>query len=95
MIEGTRVDANGDAVSLSGLSISSQMVRSANRVALSVVIVDAAAGRFNLSLTAAQTADLAVGSWISDVEFRDPSGNVVSSDTYTIFVVQDVTNGSG
>jgi hypothetical protein len=94
-IQCTRVDpTSGSALSLSGVTVSSEMVRDGVRMELVVTVIDAAAGRFDLSLPATQTANLSTGVWLTDVEFRDLVGNVVSSDTYNLLVLEDVTGAA-
>jgi hypothetical protein len=93
-IQCTRVDASGSALSLSGVTVTSEMVQCAVRVDLTATIVDASTGRFNLALSSTETETLATGVWLTDVQFRDLAGNVVSSDTYAILVVEDVTGAA-
>lgn len=95
-INGTRTDrTTGAAVSLVGASVACEIKIGATRQALGVEILDAASGTFRLSLDAETTASLRVGLWRSDVEFTDASGQVVSTDTFLLQVIEDVTNAAG
>ncbi|MCA1777286.1 MAG: hypothetical protein LC676_17235 [Loktanella sp.] len=62
------------------------------KLALSTVIVDAAAGLFALQLDPVNTEQAQPGIWRADVEFTDAGGAVDSSSTFTITVLEDVTN---
>lgn len=91
LIEGTRVDGDGNPVSLAGVTVTSDILFGGTRVALTATVVNAAAGRFDLSLTAEQTEALAVGPWLCDVQFEDSTGGIVSSETFMLSVEADVT----
>lgn len=58
---------------------------------LTVTVVDAPNGKFNLSATPTQTNLWALGSHSVDIEFIDVGGFVVSSQTFTLQLVRDVT----
>ncbi|TFL16449.1 hypothetical protein [Jannaschia formosa] len=93
-ISGTRTDASGSAVSLVGVSIACEIVLGALRYALTVEVIDAAAGTFWLVLDAATAATLTPGLWSGDVEFTDASGNVTSTETFRLQIIEDVTNAA-
>lgn len=93
-ISGTRTDAAGNAVSLAGVTVASEMKRNGTTQSLTATTIDAASGTFRLTLDAATTATLNPGLWHSDVEFTDVSGQVISTDTFTIELVTDITNAS-
>lgn len=59
---------------------------------LTVLIVDAVAGKFSVTATPAQTAAWPIGDWMFDVE-RNRGGVVLSSDTIDLKVLEDITNG--
>lgn len=82
----------GNPESLTGSTVASAMQLGAVRVVLLVTILDAAQGTFRLSLTPTETAALSVGLWLSDVEFTNASGDVISTDTFIISIGQDITN---
>lgn len=92
-IDGTRTDpATGDAVSLSGVTVASEIERNGTRHELTTEVLDASAGTYRLTLDAATSATLAVGIWLSDTEFVAGDGTVISTDTYSLNVQADVTN---
>jgi len=92
-VDGQHTDIAGNPLSLTGSTVASAMQLGAVRVVLLVTVIDAAQGTFTLGRTAAQTADLSVGLWLSDVEFTNGSGEVVSTDTFIVSIVEDITNG--
>lgn len=89
MISGTYTYGDG---SLSGVSITSDMVRGNSRVSLTCAIVDAGSGTFTASLTPAETASLAVGLWRTDIRFEDTASQVFNTDTYHIDVTEAITS---
>lgn len=90
----TRIDANGAAVDITGSTVRCEMVRDASRVVLTCSITNAAAGAVYISLTPAQTTDLALGDYKADVQFTDASGVVQSSETFTVTCLEDITGAA-
>jgi hypothetical protein len=83
---------NNSPVDISGWTITSQVRQDTTLVAsLTVTVVNAANGEFNLSATPVQTAGWALGSHSVDIEFINPSGFVVSSQTFVLQLVRDIT----
>lgn len=77
----------------SGWSVDAQLRRtedSATAVTCAADEAELADSRVVLSLTDTQTAAMAPGTWVGDVEVTGPDG-VHSSDTFTVEVVADVT----
>lgn len=56
-----------------------------------ITITDAANGVFKVQRTAAQTAALAIGAYLYDLEMEDPSGNVTRLIEGNFCVVGEVT----
>ena len=92
-IAGQHTDIAGNPASLTGTTVASAMQLGAVRVVMLVTVIDAAQGTFTLGLTPIETAALSVGLWLSDVEFTNSSGAVVSTETFLISIVEDITNG--
>lgn len=55
------------------------------------VITDAPAGLFSLRATPAQTAAWPVGALTGDIQYTDASGRVMSTRTFTLPCLEDVT----
>lgn len=93
-IECTRRDADGTPVDLTGLTIASKVRNGGFEDTLTVTVVDAGAGTFTLAQTATLTALWPISAeWsdmLCDVEFVD-GANVVSSETFAINVLADIT----
>lgn len=89
--ECVRTDEDGAPAPLTGVDIASEITLGRTRKALSVEVTDAAAGKFSLSLSAFETAQLAARSYRADVEFTE-NGVVESTDTFLISVIEDITN---
>ena len=89
------LDSNNDPVDLTGYTVESQ-VRAVGFVDdLTVTITDATAGEFVLSATATDTSMWPVTSSQSSRSFCDIqftiAGIVVSSETFQVVVVEDIT----
>lgn len=83
---------NGSAVDITGWTITSQIRQETTLIdTLAVDVVNAANGQFNLLATPAQTSSWALGSHSVDIEFISPTGFVVSSQTFTLQLVRDIT----
>jgi len=83
---------NGSVVDITGWTITSQIRQETTLTdSLTVVIVSLENGQFNLSATPVQTASWSLGSHSVDVEFIDAGGFVVSSQTFTLQLVRDIT----
>ena len=83
---------DGAAVDITGWTITSQVRQDDTLIqSLTVTVVDAANGNFNLSATAAETAAWALGTHSVDIEFINLDSFVVSSQTFTLQLVKDIT----
>lgn len=84
---------NSDApVDLTGWAIRSQIRRGTKLTQeLTVTILDAVNGSFQLTATDAETALWRVDTHTCDVEFDQPGVGVTSSETFNVIVCQDVT----
>jgi len=83
---------DGSAVDISGWTISSD-VRNGDTLiqSLTVAITDGANGVFSLSATPTETASWTLGTHSVDIELIDDSDFVVSSSTFTLTLVKDIT----
>jgi hypothetical protein len=84
---------NGQVQDLTGWQVRSQ-IRSATKVLLKeldVVRVDDEGGIFTLNCPASETEAWEQGAYTCDIEFIDPSGFVLSSNTFSVSVIRDVT----
>lgn len=60
--------------------------------ALTVSIIDASAGQYTLGATAAQTAAWPIAALFCDVQYTDGAGNVSSTATFQLDMLQDVSH---
>lgn len=60
--------------------------------ALTVVLTDAVNGVFSLVATATQTDSWAAGTHNVDIEFTDDTGDVFSTNTFQLTIVEDVSH---
>lgn len=90
----SRTDEDGNAVSLSGISILSQLRLGSTVLTLTPSITSEAQGQFTLSATAEQTAAIRSGAYYFDVQFTDADGNVTSSETDMVTIEPDVSRVS-
>jgi hypothetical protein len=86
----TRTDADGDAVNLTGVTVTSQMRYRSELIDLTPTIVSAAAGTFTLTADAAATESWAVVDYDCNVQFSS-GGQVVSTATFQVRILEDVT----
>ena len=87
------LENDGVAVDITNFTITSQ-IRTADEAllqALTVTKTDAAAGAFALSATSAETETWNPATYDADIEFIESSGEVNSSQTFTIAVIKDIT----
>jgi len=87
------LENEGVAVDITNFTITSQ-VRGSDDVllqALTVTKTDATAGEFTLTATSTQTESWGVQKYLADIEFIEASGEVNSSQTFTIDVLKDIT----
>lgn len=90
LIEAQLAD-NGIPTDLTNWTIRSQVRRNSQLIdTLDVTIVDAATGRYTLSSSGATTA-WPIAVLESDIEYTSPNGQIVSTETYSINCVKDVT----
>lgn len=83
---------NGSAVDITDWTITSQVRQDTTLVAsLTVTKTNSANGEFSLTALASQTVSWSLGSHSVDIEFIDGSGFVVSSQTFILALVRDIT----
>lgn len=86
----TRLDAAGNPVSLAGVTVACKMRSGSASITLTTAITNAAGGVVALSAAPAATVNWAPGVYSCDVQYST-GGDVQSSDTFEIEVVEDVT----
>lgn len=83
---------DGTVVDISSWTITSQIRQDTTLIAsLTVTKTDSSNGVFSLTATASATATWSLGTHSVDIEFIDGSGFVVSSQTFTLQLVKDIT----
>jgi hypothetical protein len=87
----TRVDANGVPVNLTGKTVTAQAKVGTFSATLTVTMVNAVAGQFRLSATAAATAAWPVARLSADVKYDASAGAIRRSKTFILKVVQEIT----
>jgi len=87
------LENQGVAVDITNFTITSQLRLSDDTLlqALTVTVIDAAAGAFKLGATAAETEGWGIASYECDIEFVEGSGEVNSSQTFVVSVIKDIT----
>lgn len=87
------LENEGNPVDITNFTITSQIRSPDDSLlqALTVTVTDAANGAFTLSATPAQTETWDIIQYLSDIEFVNASGEVNSSETFTINVIKDIT----
>jgi hypothetical protein len=89
----TQFKLNGAPQSLVGWQVRAQ-IRDANKALLKeldVVLIDELGGVFSLNATPAETELWAPVAYQCDIEFTDPFGFVISSETFRVSVIRDIT----
>jgi hypothetical protein len=84
--------SNGVALDITGYTIKSHVRYKDNLVEnLTTSITDAAAGKYQVTATAAKTASWPIYNLTMDVEFTDTTPKVFSTETITIRMIKDET----
>lgn len=86
-----RVDADGNPVNLTGMTITAQAKITGFSANLTVTVVAAAAGHLRLSCPAASTALWPVAVLSTDVKYDAGGGDIKRSRTFGIKVVKEIT----
>jgi len=86
---------NGAPLDITGWTIRAQLRDLKNVVVkdFGVTVLNAPAGQFTLNATAAETALWHLASYLCDIELVDLNGFVQSSDTFSVRVIRDITQG--
>lgn len=84
-------DVAGDPVTLSGVTIASQLKGFGSTITLGSAKTDEGAGEFQLTADAATTEAWVPGVYKCDVEFTSGVDGVMSSETFLVEIVEDVT----
>ncbi len=87
------VENEGVAVDITNWTIESQVRQVDDTLVqnLTVTVTDAANGLFTISATALETESWPVANLFCDIEFTEVSGEVNSTETFTISVQKDIT----
>lgn len=87
------VENEGVAVDITNWTIASQARSDDDTILQTFTITktDAANGVFTVGATATQTEAWALGNYSMDIEFIDASGEVNSTETFTLSVLRDIT----
>jgi hypothetical protein len=84
---------NGQVVDITGWQVRSQ-IRSATKTLLKeldIVRLNDVTGTFSLNATSSETEAWQPGAYDCDIEFIDQLGFVISSDTFSVSVIRDIT----
>lgn len=87
----TRLDASGNPVDCTGMTITSEVELGAFANPLTVTPVNLAVGQYNLSATAAATALWPVARLSADVRYDEGGGVIRRSKTFVIRVEMEIT----
>lgn len=83
---------DGTAVDITNWTITSQIRQDTTLISsLTVTKTDSSNGIFSLTATASATSVWSLGTHSVDIEFIDATGFVVSSQTFTLQLVKDIT----
>lgn len=87
------VENEGVAVDITNWTIASQARADDDTVfhTFTVTKTDAVNGIFTISATSTQTEAWTLGSYAMDIEFTDGSGDVNSTETFTLTILRDIT----
>lgn len=87
------LENEGVPVDITGWTIASQVRDNSDQLlqALTVTVTSATGGAFDLSATPAETETWGVQQYLCDIEFIDQTGEVNSTDTFTLSVLRDIT----
>jgi hypothetical protein len=81
----------GVAVPLFGAAVAAAMTDGQTALPMTCRILDAATGLFECTMPAVETAELAPGFYEADVEFTHSGGGVISTQTFGIEILEDIT----
>jgi len=87
------LENEGNPVDITNFTITAQVRQADDTLlqALTVTKTDAANGAFTLGATSTETEGWEVLQYQCDIEFIEGSGEVNSSETFTINVIKDIT----
>jgi regulator of protease activity HflC (stomatin/prohibitin superfamily) len=91
-MQGAVTDNTGEPLDITGWLIRSQIRTVAGELVaeLTITVSDPLTGRYHL--TAPDGTDLwPIGAHRQDIEYTDPAGRILSTETVTLRVVEDVT----
>jgi hypothetical protein len=87
------VTENSAAVDITDWSIRAQIRQNDTLIsALTVTLTDSSNGVLVISATAAQTDSWSAGEHSCDIEFTDSSGEVFSTETFNVIVLEDISH---
>jgi len=83
---------SASAVDISDFSIRAQIRQKTTLIAtLTTTITNASGGVFSLTATATSTASWTVGTHSCDIEFTDAAGDIFSTETFKLKLIEDIT----
>jgi hypothetical protein len=87
------LENQGNDVDMTGWSIAAQLRKTDDTLVqdMTVTVTDAAAGEFKITAADTETDDWPIENLEIDVQFTEVSGNISSSETFTIAVIKDIT----
>jgi hypothetical protein len=87
------LENQGNDVDMTGWSIAAQLRKTDDTLVqdMTVTVTDAAAGEFKITAADTETDDWPIENLEIDVQFTEFSGNISSSETFTIAVIKDIT----
>ena len=87
------VSEAGSGVDISAWSIRAQIRQGDTLIAsLAVTQTEAGSGVLSLTATAAQTDSWSAGTHRCDIEFTDGDGDVFSTETFDVIVLEDISH---
>lgn len=87
------LENQGNDVDITGWSVAAQLRKTDDTLVqdMTVTVTDAAVGEFQITADDTETDDWPIENLEIDVQFTESSGNISSSETFTIAVIKDIT----
>lgn len=87
------LENGGNDVDITGWTVAAQLRKTDDTLvqAMTITVTNASAGEFIISASDTETDDWPIENLEIDVQFTEASGNISSSETFTINVIKDIT----
>lgn len=87
------LENQGNDVDITGWTVAAQLRKTDDTLVqnMTITVTNAAAGEFTISAPDTETDDWPIENLEIDVQFTESSGNISSSETFTIAVIKDIT----